>query len=191
MRLEPALALLRKNTKVEWTEKHRHVARKLFLEEGWVQKRPFDIGWSDESEYQACHKEEGTAKHRLYHCPEWHDIRRGFQMLSESGSKARTSKEWKWQRGIVAHPLSESQWNRGHFSYEKSGSLRRTRAGAYKQKASTLPLMAPCWVPMGHGEHVVGRWCSWTMMGRWDCCMGCMPRWRHNTRLSAPSRVRS
>ena len=31
--------------------------------------------------------------------------------------KARTSKnEWKWQRGIVAHPLSESKWKRGHFS---------------------------------------------------------------------------
>ena len=34
--------------------------------------------------------------------------------------KARTSKqEWKWQRGIVEHPLSGSQWNRGHFSMRK------------------------------------------------------------------------
>ena len=34
--------------------------------------------------------------------------------------KAKTlKKEWKWQRGIVAHPLSESQWNRGHFSVQK------------------------------------------------------------------------
>ena len=34
--------------------------------------------------------------------------------------KARTSKnEWKWQRGIVVHPLSESQWNRSHFSVRK------------------------------------------------------------------------
>ena len=47
--LEPALALLRKKTK-EGTEKHRNVASKLVLEGGWVQKKLFDIGWSDESE---------------------------------------------------------------------------------------------------------------------------------------------
>ena len=34
--LEPALALLRRTTKDEWTDKHRHVARKLVLEGGWV-----------------------------------------------------------------------------------------------------------------------------------------------------------
>ena len=74
--LEPALALLRKKTKEGWTEKHRNVARKLVLEGGWMQKKLFDIRWSDESECQACHKEEGTEKHRLYQCPEWQGIRR-------------------------------------------------------------------------------------------------------------------
>ena len=68
--LERALAVLRKNTKEDWSERHRNVARKLVLEGGWVQKKLFDIGWSDESESQACHKEGGTEKHRLYHCPE-------------------------------------------------------------------------------------------------------------------------
>ena len=47
--LEPALALLRKKAKEEWTEKHRNVAGKLVLEGRWVQNRLFDIGWSDES----------------------------------------------------------------------------------------------------------------------------------------------
>ena len=42
--LEPALALLRKKTKGDWTEKHRKVARKLLLEGGWVQQRLFDVG---------------------------------------------------------------------------------------------------------------------------------------------------
>ena len=65
--LEPALALMRKKTKEDWTEKHRNVARKLFQEGGWVQRRLFDIGWSDESKCQTCHEEEGTEKHRLYH----------------------------------------------------------------------------------------------------------------------------
>ena len=35
--LEPALALLRKKTKEEWTQRHRNVVRKLVLDEGWVQ----------------------------------------------------------------------------------------------------------------------------------------------------------
>ena len=36
--LKPALALLRRKTKDEWTDKHRHVERKMALEGGWVQK---------------------------------------------------------------------------------------------------------------------------------------------------------
>ena len=85
--LEPALALLRKKTKEEWTA---NVARKLVLEGGWVQKKLFGIGWSDKSECQAWYKEEGTEKHRLYHCPERHEVRRErSQRLSESGIKNR------------------------------------------------------------------------------------------------------
>ena len=48
--LEPGLALLRKKAKETWIEKHRDVARKIFLEGGWTQKRLFDIGWSDVSQ---------------------------------------------------------------------------------------------------------------------------------------------
>ena len=79
--LEPALALLSKKTKEDWTEKHRNVARKLFLEGGWVQQRLFDIGWSDESKCQACHKEKGTEKHRLYHCPKWFESGCGWSVV--------------------------------------------------------------------------------------------------------------
>ena len=90
--LEPAVALLRKKTKEECTEKHRNVARKLVLEGGWVQNRLFDIGWSDKSSCQACHKEEGAETHRIYHFQEWHEVRRGFQMLLKVGAKeARVS----------------------------------------------------------------------------------------------------
>ena len=42
--LEPALALLRKKAKEDWTEKHRKVARKLVWDGGWVQKKLYDIG---------------------------------------------------------------------------------------------------------------------------------------------------
>ena len=30
-----------------------------------------------------------------------------------------SKKEWKWQRGIVAHHLCGSQWSKGHFSMKK------------------------------------------------------------------------
>ena len=73
--LEPGLALLRKKVKEHWTEKHRNVARKIFLEGGWTQKRLFDVGWSDISQCQACQMEEGTEKHRLHHYPEWYEVR--------------------------------------------------------------------------------------------------------------------
>ena len=42
--LEPRLALLLREN---WTEEHRNVARKIFLEGGWTQKRLFDVDWSD------------------------------------------------------------------------------------------------------------------------------------------------
>ena len=89
IRLEPVLALLRKKTKGEWTEKHRNVTRQLHLEGGWVQQRLFDIGWSDESECQACHKEEGTEKQGSTFVQNGTKSDGGFQMLSESGSKKR------------------------------------------------------------------------------------------------------
>ena len=73
--LEPGPALLRKKVRENWTEKHRNVARKIFLEGGWTQKILFDIDWSDTSQCQACKKKEGIEKHRLYHCPEWYEVR--------------------------------------------------------------------------------------------------------------------
>ena len=131
--MRPALALLRKKTKEEWTEKHRNVARKLELE---VQKKLFDNGWSHESKSQACHKE-----------PQ--------------------KKEWKWQRGIVTHPLSESQWNRGHISMNKWESEKHKRGGmpaeGFKGHVATDgSLMGAA----GKWEHVVGG-CNWIMVMNW------------------------
>ena len=75
--------------------------------------------------------EEGTEKHRLYHCPEWREIRREIpEAFRKWEQKARTwKKEWKWQRGIVVHPLCESQWNRGQFSVKKWESERHKSWG--------------------------------------------------------------
>ena len=169
---------MRKKVKENWTETHRNVTRKIFLEGGWTQKRLFDIGWSDVIRCQACQIEEGTEKHRLHHCPERYKVRREIlEAFRKCEQQARTSKkEWEWQRGIVTHPLSESQWNRCHFSV----SLKSTRAGVCQHKASRamLPRTAPCWVPLASGEHALGQWCSWIMMKNWGRCVGCMARWR-------------
>ena len=118
---KPALALFRKKVKGVLTEKHRIVARKILLEGGWTKKRLLGIGWLDVSQSQACQMEGGTEKHRHYHCPEWHAVSRDIpESFRKCERHAKTSKkEWKWQRGIVAHPLSESQWNRGYFSMTK------------------------------------------------------------------------
>ena len=76
-------------------------------------ERLFDIGWSDQSKCQAYHNEEGTEKQRLCHGPEWNEVRREIpETFRKWEQKARTSKEWKWQRSIVTHRLSKSQWNR-------------------------------------------------------------------------------
>ena len=61
--------MLRRRTNEAWTDKQRIAMRKLVLEGGWVQERFQDIGWSDEKKCRGCNKEEGTEKHRLYHCP--------------------------------------------------------------------------------------------------------------------------
>ena len=123
-----------------------------------MQQRLFDIGWSDENECQACQQE----KHRLYHCPAWHEVRREIpQTFRTWEQKAKTSKkEWKWQRGVVAHPNSDSPWNRGQSSMT-SGSPRSTKAGVCQLRASRvmIPLTAPL---LG----TAGKWraCGWVVV---------------------------
>ena len=167
------------------------VAMKIFLEGGWTQKRLFDVYSSDISQCQACQKEEGTEKHRLYHCPEWFEVRREIpEAFRKWEQKARMSKkEWKWQRGIVEHPLSESQWNRGHFRMRKWESEKHKSWGmpaeGFKGHIATYGSLLG---NAGKWKHVVGQWCSWTMMKLWGPCMGCLVQWRQNSRFSAPSR---
>ena len=48
-----------------------------------------------------------TEEHRLFHCQEWYAVMRGIvEAWRKWEQKAKTSKkEWKWQRGVVEHPL--------------------------------------------------------------------------------------
>ena len=60
-------------------------------------------------------------KHRLCHCPSWSEISNQLpEGLVRFEQRTNKSKEdWKWQRGITAHSLSESNWKRNHVSLQK------------------------------------------------------------------------
>ena len=54
--------------------------------------------------------------------------------IGEIGTKSvNFKKEWKWQRGIVTHPLNESRWVRSQFSV-RNGSMKSMKTGASQQK---------------------------------------------------------
>ena len=83
------------------------MARKIFLEGGWAQKRLFDIDWSDASQCQACQLEEGTEKHRLYNCPERDEVMRKilepFRKWEQEATTSKKEREW---RGESSRPSS-------------------------------------------------------------------------------------
>ena len=130
-------------------------------------------------------------KHRLHHCPEWHEVRREIpDPFRKWEQKATTSKkEWKWQRGIVAHPLSESQWNRGH--------LTMTKWESEKHKSWSMPVEDHVTTD-GSLQGRTGKWrgCGWAVVQldydeEIGHILGCTAQWRQNLRASAPSRGRS
>ena len=110
--LELALALMRK------IEKHRRVARKLVLEADKLQKKPYDIGWSDESECQACHKVQKSTGSTVTQNGERSEGR--SQRPSESWSKKRKLPRKSGSgKEVFSRILCESQRNRGRFSTKK------------------------------------------------------------------------
>ena len=87
--LEPALALLRRRTKEEWTDKHCNVASKL--EGGWVACRrniSTLVGQMKES-VKIVTQRKVQKKHRLYHCQGWNELRRQISEAAASGNKKR------------------------------------------------------------------------------------------------------
>ena len=87
-----------------WSEKHRNVARMIFLEGKVGRKRDCSkLAGRMQVNVTPARWRKAQKKHKLYHCPEWHEIRREIsETFRKWDHKARTSKrEWKWQRGIV------------------------------------------------------------------------------------------
>ena len=60
-----------------------------------MQEKLFDTGWSKmKASTKACHQEEGTDKHRLYHCPVWNEVRHQIpDFLQKVGAKSEDFKE--------------------------------------------------------------------------------------------------
>ena len=114
-------AMLRRKTNEAWTDKPRHVTRKLVVEGGLVQKRLYDTGWSDDKKCRGCSKVGGTEKHRLYHCPCWKEDRNQIpEELGKWEQRAKTSKkDGKWERGITSHPLSDGQRKQSNLSVRR------------------------------------------------------------------------
>ena len=96
--LERGLAPKRKKERENWTEKHRIVARKIFLEGGWTQKEAYSILAGrisvsvKLSRWRKAQKDTGSTT-----ATEGHAVRRGIQeVFSKWEHKAKTSKkEWR------------------------------------------------------------------------------------------------
>ena len=56
------------------------------MEAGWVQKRLYDIGWTDEKKCGGCISEEGTEKHR-------------DRAIARVGGKLETRSQKNWRNG--------------------------------------------------------------------------------------------
>ena len=104
--------------------------------------------------------EEGTEKHRLYHCPEWHAVRRdipeGFRKWEQKAKNVEERMEMakKYSRA----PLSVTA-NGIEVTSQKLEYASRRFLGA------TWPPMALYLKRLESREHVVGRWCRGPLYG--------------------------
>ena len=147
-----------KKTKEDWNEKHRNVARKLFLEGGWLQKPLFDIGWSDESECQACHEEEGTEKAQAPPLSMMVRDQERERACRKEQQKTKTLKrECEWQRCILTHPLCESRWNRGHFSIVGAREAQKLGHASRRFQRPLCHGRLSSGYTLESGEHVAGQ----------------------------------
>ena len=117
---------------------------------------------------RACNKEQGTGKRRMFQIPE---------ELEKREQRAKTSKEdWKWQTGITAHRLSESNWRKATCR-SKGGNRKSTNVQACQLEVSGTmsPPMALCCEVLAGGARADGQCCSllWLMLTTKESLMGC------------------
>ena len=108
--MNQGLGLVRKKGKGDWTEKHRNVDRKIFLEGGWTQKKIVRY-WMVGQQSVSRLSEGGKAQAR-----QLSGIARSEARYSGSFQEMRAKDDSiKGRREMAEHPLSGSQWNRGNF----------------------------------------------------------------------------
>ena len=121
-------------------------------------------------------KKKARKKHGLHLCPSCREVRNQIpEQLGKREQRDKTSKDnWKWQKGITAHPLSE-----------QSEAKPPDCAQVGIRKASMLVAgfrdHVRCrWFSTGSSGQVARadvQWCSLITTRRWDQCMGCTERW--------------
>ena len=158
-----------------------------------MRKRLFDIVWSNESECQACHREEGTENTGFATAHNGTTSGAKSQRPAESGNKKRGRQRNGRDTEVLLRILQMKATGTGHVSMKKWECLRSKRSGVYQLKVSraTLQQTALFWVPLQSREHVVGQWCNWMLMNNWGLYMECTARCMQNVKSSAPSRGRS
>ena len=157
--------------------------RKLVVEGGWVLKRLYDIGWSDEKKDRGCKKEKGTEKHRLYHCPSCREVRNlildGLGKWNKGKHVEGVLRRILWADAIGGKAICQSK------SWESRTRTRTCQSEAYRTMS---PPIALGWESQAAGVHVGGQLCKEIMTRRWSQCMGCTERWMLNLRYDTPSR---
>ena len=133
MWLEPFQAVLSRKTNEAWTDKHRHVTRKLVVEGGWVQKRLYDIGFVRRKEAPVTREmaQRNTGCTTVFEGSQKPDP----EKLCQWEHTAKTSKlDCKWQRGITSRPLSEGHWKKSHLAVRRWESEKHEKVGAFRLK---------------------------------------------------------
>ena len=123
--------MLRRQTNESWTDSRRNVMRKLVVQRGWVQKRMCVCGWSDEQKCRGGDKEEGTEKHRLYHCPSWKEVSnqipeglgRGRGLSAEAIGRKSHSSVRRWESEKHRSWEMQVEGFRGHVAADGSLSV--------------------------------------------------------------------
>ena len=87
--LETALAVLRKKTKENWTEKRRNVARKLVLEKDGRRRNSSTLVGRMKVNVKLVTRKKAQKSAGSTICPEWYEVRREIPDASESGRKKR------------------------------------------------------------------------------------------------------
>ena len=127
--------------------------------------------------------EEGTEKHRRYHCSDTNQA--GDSGGSESWSKKR---ERRRKSGSGKKVSSRTLSVKANGIEATSASKVGVRKALQGLRGYRLLSARKSWKV---AKLVVGQWYSWTMMKRPGPCMGCTAQWRRILRSSVPSRGRS